>query len=195
MWLTLYRRNVSFKRRRDRCDRGLGHSTWRQSVTSVLSAFRSSFRTGIYILLGAATAGLWLAPLQAQQNPQQGPVVMDHDGSTVMFEPYAPNIIRVTLSMQHDPAVAAPGYGFVAKPNTDRWTHTSDDLGDTYRSSRLVVTLDASHRGGKPSLTQADIAKFFTGSTPGAHIRVTTPEGATLVDMVGWQQSVPNHKD
>ncbi|HEY1965350.1 MAG TPA: alpha-glucosidase, partial [Acidobacteriaceae bacterium] len=98
-------------------------------------------------------AASWLSPLQAQQNPQQAPVVMEHDGSTVMFEPYAPNIVRVTLSMQHDPAVAAAGYGFVAKPNTDGWTHTSDEHGDTYRSSRLVVTLDASHHGGKPSLT------------------------------------------
>ena len=136
-------------------------------------------------------AAMSLAPLRGQQEP----VVMDHDGSTVMFEPYAPNIIRVTLSMQHDPAVAAPGYGFVAKPDGDGWAHTTDDHGDTYRSSRLVVTLDASHHGGKPSATQSDIGKFFTGSTPGAHIRIATPEGATLVDMVGWQQSVPNHKD
>ena len=153
-------------------------------------AFRP-FRTMVRVLLPAALCALWLAPLEAQQPA----VVMEHDGSTVMFEPYAPNIVRVTLSMQHDPAVASPGYGFVAKRESDGWTHTSDDHGDTYRSSRLVVTLDASHHGGKPSLTQADIGRFFTGSTPGAHIHVTTPEGATLVDMVGWQQSVPNHKD
>jgi alpha-D-xyloside xylohydrolase len=154
---------------------------------------RSSFRasSGRIVLTSAAMAAVWLAPLQAQR----GPVVMDHDGSTVTFESYAPNILRVTLSMQHDPAVAAPGYGFVAKPDSDGWTHTTDEHGDAYRSSRLMVTLDASHHGGKPSATQSDIAKFFTGSTPGAHIRVTTPEGATLVDMVGWQQSVPNHKD
>jgi alpha-D-xyloside xylohydrolase len=141
-------------------------------------------------LLPVITA-LSLAPLQAQEHS----VVLEHDGSTVMFEPYAPNIIRVTLSMQHDPAVAAPGYGFVAKPDSAGWTHATDDHGDTYRSSRLMVSLDASRHGGKPSLTQADIAKFFTGSTPGAHIRIATPEGATLLDMVGWQQSVPNHKD
>jgi alpha-D-xyloside xylohydrolase len=153
-------------------------------------AFRP-FRIMVRVLLPAALFALWLAPLEAQQPS----VVMEHDGSTVMFEPYAPNIVRVTLSMQHDPAVASPGYGFVAKRESDGWTHTSDDHGDTYRSSRLVVTLDASHHGGKPSLTQADIGRFFTGSTPGAHIHVTTPEGATLVDMVGWQQSVPNHKD
>jgi alpha-D-xyloside xylohydrolase len=159
---------------------------------SFRSAFRSSvLRSGFRILPAAVTAAVLLVTLHAQP----GPVVMEHDGTTVMFEPYAPNIIRVTLSMQHGAAVAAPGYGFVAKPESDGWTHTTDEHGDTYRSSRLVVTLDASHHGGKPSLTQADIAKFFTGSTPGAHIRIATPQGATLVDMVGWQQSVPNHKD
>jgi alpha-D-xyloside xylohydrolase len=129
------------------------------------------------------------APVYAQQQ-----IVVDHDGSTVVFEPYAANIVRVTLSLQHDPAVAPPGYGFVAQPDAEGWTHASDERSDTYRSSRLVVTLDASHPG-KPSVTQADIGKFFTGSTPGAHIRVATPVGATLVDMTGWQQSVPNHKD
>jgi alpha-D-xyloside xylohydrolase len=143
----------------------------------------------ILMLIGMTAAVF--TPSQAQQHS----VVLEHDGSTVMFEPYAPNIIRVTLSMQHDPAVAAPGYGFVAKPDSDGWAHTADGHGDTYRSPRLVVTLDASRHGAKPSLTQADIAKFFTGSTPGVHIRVATPEGATLVDMVGWQQSVLNHKD
>jgi alpha-D-xyloside xylohydrolase len=143
------------------------------------------------ILMVPVIGALWFAPLQAQQQS----LVLERDGSTVMFEPYAPNIIRVSLSMQHDPAVAAPGYGFVAKPDSDGWTRSTDDHGDTYRSSRLVVTLEASHHGGKPSLTQADIAKFFIGSTPGVHIRAATTEGATLVDMVGWQQSVPNHKD
>jgi alpha-D-xyloside xylohydrolase len=144
------------------------------------------------MILRCVTLSAFLAlslPILAQQQ-----VVLDHDGSTVAFEAYAPNIIRVTLSMQHDPAVAPPGYGFMVKADGEGWTHTTDERGDTYRSSRLVVTLDAS-RHGKPSATQADIGKYFTGSTPGVHIRVATPEGATLVEMVGWQQSVPNHKD
>jgi alpha-D-xyloside xylohydrolase len=138
---------------------------------------------------GLSAVFLLSIPATAQQQ-----IVMDHDGSTVTFEPYAANIIRVTLSLQHDPSVAPPGYGLVAKPDGDGWTHSTDERGDVYRSSRLVVTLDASHPG-KPNATQSDIGKFFIGSTPGAHIRVATPEGATLVDMVGWQQSVPNHKD
>jgi alpha-D-xyloside xylohydrolase len=46
-----------------------------------------------------------------------------------------------------------------------------------------------------PSITQADIAKFFRGSVPPAHITIRTPEGEVLVDMQGWSMSVPNHKD
>ncbi len=141
------------------------------------------------------TALVWLfclltLPLYAQQQ-----VVMEHDGSTVVFEPYAANVVRVTLSLQREPAIAPPGYGFVAKPDNAGWQHTTAENGDTYRSSRLVVTLDANRHSGKPNATQSDIGKFFVGSTPGAHIRVATPDGATLVDLVGWQQSVPNHKD
>src|SRR5207249_824631 len=38
----------------------------------------------------------------------QSPLVLDHNGSTIVLEPYAPNIIRVTLSLQKDQALAAP---------------------------------------------------------------------------------------
>jgi alpha-D-xyloside xylohydrolase len=142
----------------------------------------------------AVVASLAFVGLASAAFAQQS-LVMDHDGSTIVFEPYAPNILRITLSLQHEPAVAPPGYGFIAKPDATGWQHTTDEHGDTYRSTRIIATLDASHHGGKPSLTQADIARFFNGSTPGAHIRIATPEGATLLDMQGWQQSVPNHKD
>lgn len=36
------------------------------------------------------------------------PVVLDRDGGTVVLEAYAPNIIRVTLSLNKDGAAAAP---------------------------------------------------------------------------------------
>ncbi len=140
------------------------------------------------VLLLATTATL-------AQATSGNAVVIDHSGSTVVFEPYAPNIVRVTLSLQRDSALAPPGYGVVAHPDAAGWLHSNDAQGDSYRSPRLVVTLDAPHAGGKPSLTQQDIARFFNGSTPGAHIRIATPEGSTLLELEGWQQSVPNHKD
>jgi hypothetical protein len=64
-------------------------------------------------------------------------IVLNRGGSTVVFEPYAPNIVRVTLSLLKEPATAAPGYGFVAQPSAAGWSRQ----GDVYRSSRLVVTL------------------------------------------------------
>lgn len=39
-----------------------------------------------------------------------------------MLEPYAPNIVRVTLSLQRDSALAPPGYGILAKPDAAGWS-------------------------------------------------------------------------
>jgi alpha-D-xyloside xylohydrolase len=127
-------------------------------------------------------------------NAQNPPVVLDRSGSTITLEPYAANIIRVTLSMNKDQAVAAPGYGFMATPATAGWSREQSEAGDVYRSDRLVITVVANHPW-KPTVTQVDISKFFGGSTPGANISIRTPEGKTLLRMTGWWMSVPNRKD
>lgn len=127
-------------------------------------------------------------------NAQTSPVVLDRGGSAVVLEPYAPNIIRVTLSLDKDRALAAPGYGFVATPAAEGWTLQPGEQGDVYRSSRLTVTVAANHPG-KPMATQIDIAKFFNGSAPPVNISIRTPEGKTLLQMTDWSMSVPNHKD
>ena len=121
---------------------------------------------------------------------QTAPVVWERSGSTIVIEPYARNIVRVTLSKLKSPAMAPPGYGFVAAPSAQGWTRE----GDIYRSSRLVVTL-VDPLPHKPMPTELDIRKFFGGSAPPAHITFATPDGKTLVDMLGWSMSKPNHKD
>ena len=125
---------------------------------------------------------------------QKDQVALDHNGATIVLEAYAPNIVRVTLSKQKDAALAAPGYGFVASPVKEGWSYKKDEKGDVYQSARLVVTVAANHPGRRVA-TQVDIAKFFNGSAPGAHITIATPEGKTLVDMQGWSMSDPNYKD
>ena len=111
-----------------------------------------------------------------------------------MFEPYASNIIRVTLSLNKDHALAKPGYGFVANPAAEGWSRQQSEQSEVYQSPRLVVSMAQNHPG-KPMATQIDIGKFFSGSTPGADISFRTPEGKTLLHMTGWWMSVPNHKD
>ena len=60
----------------------------------------------------------------------------------ISLEPYAPNILRVTMSTDRAAATALPGYGFVAQPSAEGWTHERDAEGyDVYRSARMVVRL------------------------------------------------------
>jgi hypothetical protein len=56
-------------------------------------------------------------------NAEEPRIVLDRGGSTIVLEPYAPNIIRVSLSLLKDQATAAPGYGFIATPSAQGWTH------------------------------------------------------------------------
>ena len=137
-----------------------------------------------------AVMGLWAVPAIAAQSQ----MVVDRNGATVVLEPYAPNIIRVTLSISKQLATAPPGYGFIAKPSAEGWSQEHNKLGDIDRSSRMVVTVGGDHTW-KPLPTQVSIGRYFQGSVPGVHVTISTPAGKTLLEMTGWSQSVPNHKD
>jgi alpha-D-xyloside xylohydrolase len=157
---------------------------------------------------GLAFAGLTFALMNpvCAQTPQSK-VVITRGESTIVLEPYAPNVMRVTLSLLKDQALAGPGYGITAAAAPEGWAYAEGDSADTYRSSRMVVSLVGGH-GKRMAVssgaaaeqtnvqkTQASIGKFFNGSTPWADIRFTTPDGKMLLEMNGWQMSVPNYKD
>ena len=155
------------------------------------------------ICFTAGTLAALLLSCNAQS--QQQKVVITRGPSTIVLEPYASNIVRVTLSLLKDQAIAAPGYGISGTPAPQGWSYEETDDAEKYSSSRMVVTL----LGGTPhhraavleapitnvQKTQASIGKFFNGSAPWADIRFSTPDGKTLVEMNGWQMSVPNYKD
>jgi alpha-D-xyloside xylohydrolase len=134
------------------------------------------------------------ATLAAQPAPAQ--FLLDRKGETIAVEAYAPNIVRVTLSLQQQPALAAPGYGVIAKPAAQGWKASSTDAADVFASGRMSVSIDRPHRSTKPpEQTQVDISKYFTGSTPGAHIVFRGAKGEKLLEMTGWMQDTPNHKN
>src|ERR1017187_2010528 len=93
----------------------------------------------LIVRLAAATLIALLVSGDARAQRQQ--IVLDRDGGTIVLEPYAPNVIRVTLSLLKEPATSAPGYGFVANPSAEGWSRQQDAQGDVYRSQRLVVTV------------------------------------------------------
>ena len=144
----------------------------------------------------AVVSGIALtAASSLAQTPGQR-LELDRKGESIVLEPYAPNILRVTLSQQREPALAKPGYGLMASPDAAGWSASQTAQADVYQSSRMVATVDRGHAAGPPALkTQTDIGKYFNGSTPGAHITFRTPEGKKLLELTGWSQAVPNHKD
>ncbi len=145
------------------------------------------------LALVAGIAPTWVCS-QAQNADSR--LELDRKGETIVLEPYAPNIVRVTLSLQRESALAAPGYGILAHPDAKDWSASRTAEADIYKSSRMVVSVDRDLPPTKPPLrTELDIARYFNGSTPGAHIVFRTSAGARLLEMTGWSQSVPNHKD
>ena len=148
--------------------------------------------SAILLLLAAS---MFVTVSSPAQSPGQR-LELDRKGETIVLEPYAPNIIRVTLSLKKEPTLAAPGYGLIASPDAAGWSANQTEKADEYKSSQMVVTVDRERPAGPPRLrTMTDIGKYFGGSTPGAHITLRTPEGKKLLEMTGWSQAAPNHKD
>ncbi|MGA2167591.1 MAG: hypothetical protein ABSG62_05225 [Terracidiphilus sp.] len=149
-----------------------------------------------FLSVVAVFAGLVLSGVSVQaQSPSQR-LELDRKGETIVLEPYAANILRVTLSLKREPALAGPGYGLVAAPAADGWSASQTAQADVYQSGRIVATVDKDLPPAHPPLqSEIDIGKYFNGSAPGAHIILRTPEGKKLLEMTGWSQSVPNHKD
>ncbi len=140
------------------------------------------------------------ARAQAAAAPPPGVIASgDHiqiegNGATIVLEPYAENILRVTLSLNHGPAVAGPGYGIIAHPASSGWSAKYGPNSVVYSSSRMVVTAGIPHHWNSYKSTIAQ-AGYFVGTTPWTPISFKTPDGATLVDMRDWMQAVPNQKD
>src|SRR5580658_1022270 len=100
----------------------------------------SSVRRGS-LLLCAAAIFLQCAVLHSQDTH----LTLSQAGSTIVLEPYAPNILRVTLSLKRESALDGPGYGFVAKPQESGWAKIETDQTDVYKSSRIVATVEREH--------------------------------------------------
>jgi alpha-D-xyloside xylohydrolase len=146
------------------------------------------------VLLLFAVVILFCTGVLAQSASQR--LELDSDGGTIVLEPYAPNILRVTLSLNHESALAKPGYGFIAAPTADGWSVSQTPQADVYRSQRIVATVDKDLPPSHPSLeSQIVLGKFFGGSTSGAHITLRTPKGKTLLELTDWAQAEPNQKD
>ena len=159
-------------------------------------------------LLSCVPAALLLAAsIDGRAVAQDAPFVLERSGRTISLEPYAPNILRVTLSVDRAAVTAQPGYGFDAKPSAQGWAHTHDEAGgDIFSSSRLVVRVapDRPAQGGLSLSLPLDALnyqlreKYFGGwrdpNTFHDALSITSAEGKTLVRMRTWAM-VPEQAD
>ena len=109
--------------------------------------------------------------------------LLDRNGSLVAVEPFAPNIVRITLSLEKERVVAPAGYGFVAAADAKGWQHNVADSGDVFASSVMSVEVKAQPRRGPPS----QMERYFAPSLPPVSLTVRKPSGETIVEMSGWE--------
>src|ERR1700722_6799496 len=101
---------------------------------------RALARNAMLWTLGFAAIGS--ATVLAQDNR----FVLERDGRTIVLEPYAPNILRVTLSRYAATAAGAAGNGLVGTPSMTGWAHELDAGGeDVFRPNTPVVRVSGDH--------------------------------------------------
>ena len=131
---------------------------------------------------------------------------LDRDGNMVVVEPYGPNILRVTLSLDKAQAAAAPGFGIIGAPSEAGWTHREEHGGeDVFRSDRLVARLSPDHQktADLPRAIPLDAMNvelrdhYFGGNANHRYephkdvLTISTPDGKELLTMDRWSM-VPN---
>ena len=113
------------------------------------------------------------------------PVVLSRNGAYVAVEPYAPNIVRITIATDYGTAAAAPGYGFIAGADSHGFEHTQDAAGDDFRSNALRLHVDAEPLPGAPSVGE----RYFAPALPPVALEIRNARGETVLDMTGWQMA------
>ena len=94
-----------------------------------------------------------------------------------------------------------PVQGTASRPsrqNRETEIEADRDRADLFTSDRMVVTVDRPRPSGSPRMqTQVDIGQYCYGSTPGAHIALSTPDGTDAARnervVAGRSQSEGGH--
>ena len=155
------------------------------------------------VLMIAAYALLSSSSAIAQD--ASGSLILDREGRTISLVPYAPNVLRVTMSSDKAAATSDPGYGIVAKPSAEGWTHErTAEGGDIYRSSKLVVRLspgnlpqDQLPRPMPLDELNRQLREVYFGGGAGSNrvsahhdaLLVTSTDGKMLLHMRSWMMA------
>ena len=136
---------------------------------------------GRLVLKLAASVAALVGPIAAAKPL----ATLDRNGSIVSIEPYAANIVRVTIALDKALAEGTPGEGPNARADGTGWTHRSDATGDVFASAALTLTVAAQPWLKAPT----QMERYFAPSLPPVTIAVRTPDGRPILDMTGWEMA------
>lgn len=132
-------------------------------------------------------AALVASTLAVSITAQAAPLAtLDRNGAWVSVEAYAPNIVRVTIAVDKDEALKAPGFGIQAdKVDNTALRHARAGDADTFTSPAMTVTVN----GAPPPSVPSQMAKYFAPSLASVSLSVKNAKGNTVVSMNGWEMS------
>ena len=111
--------------------------------------------------------------------------LLDRNGSHVSVEAYAPNIIRVTLSIDKDLALAPPGFGIIAAADATGWNHRTTAAADEFSSDAMSLEVKAQPWPNSPS----QMERYFAPSLPPVSVTVRKPGSTPILEMSGWEMA------
>ncbi len=167
-----------------------------EQVSSEFRIERTWLRKSLLRGLGVVVLAILLGRVVSAQN---GRLVLEREGRTISLEAYAPNIVRVTISIDKAAATSAPGYGFIAKPSAEGWTHERDVEGaEVFRSVNMVVRVAPADSPMPQPMPLDELNRqlrdqYFGGG--GGHrplhdaLEVTTADGKMLLKMRSWMMA------
>lgn len=132
-------------------------------------------RTALLAASGLAASPALATPL----------ATVDRHGALIAIEPYAPNIVRVTIALDRALSDAPPGDGPNARPDATGWTHRAEQAGDVFASTGMTVTVKAQPWPRPPT----QMERYFAPSLPPVSISFATAAGATVTEMKGWERA------
>jgi len=129
----------------------------------------------------ALTTALMFAATPALADPL---ATLNRNGSYVSVEPYAPNIVRVTIATEQDRAAAKPGYGITGRSDAAGWTHGTLATGDTFGTAAMTVTIDTQPWPKAPT----QMERYFAPALPPVSLSVRTAAGGEI-RLNGWSKA------
>src|SRR5947208_6600004 len=110
---------------------------------------------------------------------------VERNGSYVAVEPFAPNVVHVTIALEPDLIGKTSNYGIIAKSDATGWSRLSGAEGDRFSSGAMTLAVDPQPWPKAPDLS----ARYFAPSLPPVSLSVSDAAGKPIVKMIGWEMA------